>query len=218
MKLDPPVGLIYSSPFYRCVQTIAPLISLASKERLQQPLQKIRGEPGLGEWYGRFRTEDPRPASPQVLQSFFPEYDLHYEIVWTPEPTGESIEELHRRAAYTMSGIIQKLDNHPVAPRSIMICTHAATFMALARVLTGHFPLDITAQDFEPWTASLSTFTRRKVEKVTATLDSKPGDTLPELGWTGGVGIGGGWDCVVSGDCSFLSAGRDRGWYVEPLQ
>ena len=36
--------------------------------------------------------------------------------------------------------------------------------------------------------------------------------TVPD--WKDGKGIGGGWDCLVNGDTSFLSAGAERGWLV----
>jgi len=35
---------------------------------------------------------------------------------------------------------------------------------------------------------------------------------MPTLDWRDGRGVQGGWDCVVSGDCSFLSGGEERGW------
>ncbi|KAL2373440.1 hypothetical protein RJZ57_002073 [Blastomyces gilchristii] len=31
--------------------------------------------------------------------------------------------------------------------------------------------------------------------------------------WQGGVGVGGGWDCVGNGECGFLSGGKERGWH-----
>lgn len=32
--------------------------------------------------------------------------------------------------------------------------------------------------------------------------------------WRGGLGVSGGWDCTLDSDCSFLSGGEERGWYV----
>jgi transcription factor C subunit 7 len=210
MKLNPEVDIIYSSPFYRCIQTIHPLAEQLKKQR-DRGLD-IHGEPGLGEWYGMHRTGDPVPASPEVLKSFFPMYSQTYKPIWVPDSKGECIRELHDRAAYTLAGIIQTLDKDPTAPKSILICTHAATFMALSRALTGRFPDDISAQDFYPWTASLSTFKRRTSVEITAQLDSQAGDALPDLNWRNGNGVGGVWECVINGDCSFLSGGEDRGW------
>jgi transcription factor C subunit 7 len=45
LTLQPPVDAIYSSPFYRCLQTIKPLVEKLST---QQAVQKVRVETGLG--------------------------------------------------------------------------------------------------------------------------------------------------------------------------
>lgn len=212
MTLDPPVDRVVSSPFCRCIQTVQPFVDKV--KQLQGRDIQILGEHGLGEWYGMYRTKDPVPASLDTLRSFFPTYTENEKPLWIPATEGESIVELHDRAAYTLAGIIQQFDKDPAAPKSVLICTHAATFMALSRALTGRFPEDISAQDFHPWTASLSTFKRKIFEGVTTTFDKRAGDTLPKLDWQHWDGIGGLWECVSSGDCSFLSGGEDRGWYV----
>ena len=41
---------------------------------------------------------------------------------------------------------------------SILICTHAATIIALARVLTGKVPVDNEEEDFHTYTCGISTF------------------------------------------------------------
>lgn len=48
VKLDPPIDVIYSSPFYRCLQTLKPAADqlFAPEGRLSG--QKIRVENGLG--------------------------------------------------------------------------------------------------------------------------------------------------------------------------
>jgi transcription factor C subunit 7 len=137
MKLNPKVDLICSSPFYRCVQTVLRLAEQLKKQRDHDV--DIHGEPGLGEWYGMHRTGDPVPDSPEILKSFFPMYSQKDRPIWVPGSKGESIRELHDRAAYTLAGIIQTLDKDPTEPKSILICTHAATFMAFSRALTGCF-------------------------------------------------------------------------------
>ena len=43
---DPPVDVIYSSPFYRCVQSVEP--TARALERQMGRKIEIRGEPGLG--------------------------------------------------------------------------------------------------------------------------------------------------------------------------
>lgn len=39
-----------------------------------------------------------------------------------------------------------------------------------------------------------------------------PGDKVPKVTWKEGEGVGGGWEMTISGDCSFLSGGEERGW------
>ncbi|RDL39895.1 uncharacterized protein BP5553_04235 [Venustampulla echinocandica] len=217
LQVDPRPDIIYSSPFYRCIQTVQPSIdSYAARSDDDGQICgisiPIHGEPGLGEWYGASRTSDPQPAPPKTLQSYFTNFSLDYEPIWTPSPAGETILELHERAAFTLACMIRDLDTHPDGPKCVLICTHAATFMAVSRALTGFFPEDITVQDFHPWTAGLSKFVRRDVGESTAQRVKNENDELPKVDWKGGKGVGGGWDCVVDGDCTFLSGGEERGW------
>lgn len=83
-------------------------------------------------------------------------------------------------------------------------------------------PADSSEEDFYVYTAGLSTFRRRGGGPAA----SEPGKGLLADGtrianpdvtvvpqWEDGRGVGGGWDCVVNGDCSFLSGGAERGWH-----
>ena len=108
--------------------------------------------------------------------------------------------------------MIQELDTSSSSPRSILLCTHAAAFTAISRVLTGSRPESPTEQDFIPWTASLSTFHRRQTASDHDLPTHANGQALPRIPWANGNGIKGGWDCVVNADCSFLANGRERGW------
>lgn len=70
--------------------------------------------------------------------------------------------ELHDRVAYTLDRIIDTLDADPSAPRTLLICTHAAPMIAIGRTLTGYMPVDPTTEDFRCYTCSLSKFARRR--------------------------------------------------------
>lgn len=94
--------------------------------------------------------------------------------------------------------------------------------------------MDSGEEDFNVFTAGLSKFVRRgsavagattarhgdrnddddgrSIEQLLAlgTYPLRPGMKVPE--WMNGRGVGGGWDCVRNGDCSFLSGGAQRGW------
>lgn len=90
--------------------------------------------------------------------------------------------------------------------------------IAIGRVLVGRMPEDDTAEDFNCFTASFSKFVRRKdgvkssFAKVKGTWDPEAAEKIPDVGWRGGAGVGGGWECEVNGDCSFLDNGPERGW------
>lgn len=110
----------------------------------------------------------------------------------------------------------------------------------MGRALTGNMPDDSSVEDFHVFTAGLSTFVRRKssfssflspsslsnekedglgTSLAQGTQLLRPGTDLGVLGvpnWKNGKGVGGGWDCVVNGDCRFLSTGAERGWLVFP--
>lgn len=74
-------------------------------------------------------------------------------------------------------------------------------------------------EDFKCGTCALSVFQRRKVldkeeEEVLEEWDERQPDRIPRVGWREGKGVMGGWECVVNGDCSFLTNGEERSWLV----
>lgn len=97
---------------------------------------------------------------------------------------------------------------------AILICTHAASLIAIGRALTGRMPEDIEEEDFRPFTCGLSTFVRRGETGTREEVEAWSGveSEIPVVQWRGGKGVQGGWDCTVSGDCSFLKGGEERGW------
>ncbi|KAL4913495.1 histidine phosphatase superfamily [Aspergillus aurantiobrunneus] len=258
---------VYSSPFWRCLQTIEPAVkglgaakeSLLQRQRQRQKQQggaeagegaidaeaefEIRVENGLGEWFGstNFFHHPTPPTLSTTLQSFKPNQTPPFTLNTTrcsallyTSTRGESIPQLHNRLATALAGIIREVDAEvaeieaslPAEQRTskaILICSHAAPLIAIGRVLTGNMPEDSSEEDFYVYTAGLSTFRRRSGEGSVAseggagllaegTRITDPGITVvPE--WEGGKGVGGGWDCVVNGDCSFLSGGAERGWH-----
>jgi transcription factor C subunit 7 len=211
MTRSPPIQRFYSSPFYRCLQTINPSVEALSTSTSDPETHKIRGENGVGEWYGTARFEHPSPASPQVLKALFERYDEEYVPAIKPSVKGEKIEDLHDRCAYALHKIIGKSDREGV--KAICICTHAATLIAIGRALTGHLPDDVAEGDFRPFTCAVSTFVRRSTSLQEGVEEwAGPETSIPRVDWRGGKGVGGGWKLEVSGDCSFLSGGEERGW------
>lgn len=221
-KLDPPVDVIYSSPFYRCLQTLAPTVSKLNSDRPQDKKLQVHVENGVGEFYGLARFDHPSPATLDVLHKHFPgDLAEAYIPVIRPSVNGESLTALHDRIAYALYHVIQKLDQDPSGPKTLLICTHAASMICIGRALTGRMPEDPSEEDFKCFTCSLSKFTRRNIPEAPVekqhiwTLDEP--ENIPFVDWKG-KGVKGGWDCEVNGDCSFLEKGEERGWYdIFPL-
>jgi transcription factor C subunit 7 len=217
LTLDPPIQAVYSSPYYRCLQTITPFVDLKrSKHGVQRDAAgkdcgatTIHPEHGLSEWYGSADFDHPSPAAPETLKGFFPFYDETYESAVVPSTKGESIVQLHDRVAAGMSVVVERCD--AAGTRAIILCTHAAVVIALGRVLTGIMPEDIEVEDFRAFTCGLSVYRRKE------TLgQNRPATTSDTWGfeWRDGQGVRGGWTCEANSDCSFLSGGEERGWLV----
>ncbi|GAB1217863.1 hypothetical protein ATERTT37_007106 [Aspergillus terreus] len=238
---------VYSSPFYRCLQTIQPAVE-ALKEAQQRQLTTgtdhgidaaaeldVRIENGVGEWFGPTSFfHHPSPASPADLKSHFPNIlaaDTTAPAHVYPSTRGETIAQLHDRLATALAAIIADVDaeiaqlerTQPPSSKAILICSHAAPLIAIGRVLTGRMPDDSGEEDFNVFTAGLSTFVRRgapaQTPQETQSQDVlAPGTRIaqPDVAkvpcWKG-IGVAGGWDCVANGDCSFLSGGAERGWH-----
>lgn len=134
----------------------------------------------------RADAADPIPAPTELLQGLFPGISTSYDPIESPNSKGESIAELYDRCERVLSTLIKRLDEHPAKPSSVLLCTHAATFVALCRVLAGNRPKDPATADFVPYTSCLTVF-----ERLPPSTD---------------------WVCKTNGDCSFLSAGKQRGW------
>ncbi|KAE8399179.1 histidine phosphatase superfamily [Aspergillus pseudonomiae] len=248
-EFSPKPFRIYSSPFYRCLQTIQPSVEALKERHNSAPSSEtgidrnadldVRIENGVGEWFGPTSFFDhPSAPSPATLKTHFPTLlasnpEANYNPHLAPSTRGETIAQLHDRVATALAGIIADVDaeinaleaSQPPSERTskaILICAHAAPLIAMGRVLTGNMPEDADEEDFNVFTAGLSTFVRRGMtpsagdssaeqrELALGTRVIRPGTVVPV--WRGGKGVSGGWDCVLNGDCSFLSAGAERGW------
>lgn len=223
---DPPVDAVYSSPFYRCIQTLSPFTAARAAEAKESGAKEtVNLEPGLGEFYGLARFDHPSPATLKVLETHFPHLAAEKDPIIVPSTKGESIPQLHNRVAYCLQHLIRKLDNDPSQPRSLLICTHAASMICIGRALTGNMPEDEGAEDFRCFTCAFSKFTRKpsstngsavpenmNSDPISTLWDPANADEVPDIGWRNGRGVAGGWTCEVNGDCSFLKNGEERGW------
>ncbi|RFU74021.1 hypothetical protein TARUN_8233, partial [Trichoderma arundinaceum] len=229
LTLDPPVAAVYSSPYYRCLQTINPFVELQQELQQQAACRNdagaggvpssgssssaaavIRPEHGLCEWFGSAPFEHPGPASPSVLKSLFPAFDESYVSAQHPPRRGETLAELQARLTATMQSIIKRCDTED--RRAVVLCTHAAVVIVLGRILTGQFPETVDADDFRAFTCGLSVYRRRLINQDEQGLRGK-GDSAEKESGPSSVVVGG-WSCEANSDCSFLDCGEERGWAV----
>ena len=115
---------------YRCIQTIVPLAHALNLA--------IYLDEGIGEWYGRLHhsssPDHPVPVSVEDWPQYFP--DVRFEagesgIVGNRR--GETMMEIHERVRQALERIITRADEEGL--RTIILCTHAATNIALGRAL-----------------------------------------------------------------------------------
>ncbi|KAK8055444.1 Transcription factor tau 55 kDa subunit [Apiospora rasikravindrae] len=244
LQVDPSIDQIYSSPYYRCLQTISPFVARLKEgatttagdgRRLQLPSISpspgpgasggIRVEAGISEWYGLAPWEHPTSAPLPELATLFPNsaIDTSYTSRVVPPRHGESIAQLHERAAAAIAAIVEQSDRE--GARAIVLNTHAAVMIALGRVLTGRMPASVEEEDFKAFTCGLSIYRRRRPRTPPEGATTEPEvfrapsgvpygsiQRTNPLTWADGSGVCGGWDCEADADCSFLRGGEERGW------
>ncbi|KAK6540080.1 hypothetical protein TWF694_008910 [Orbilia ellipsospora] len=203
---------IYSSPYYRCLQTSEPI----AKE-LGIGIEGVEG--GIAEWFGTAPFDHPLPATPELLKTFFPMLNTEYQQIITPAVRGETMAQVHNRAAYTLTRLIDYLDKKHPEVDAIVLVSHAATVIATGRALVGDEEMDVGAG-----TCSCSVYKRKDMNSSPewVDVDGKEVDNtgnldlnkiaIPVLQWKG-KGVMSGWTCEVNGDCSFLSGGEERNWW-----
>ncbi|PTB79303.1 RNA polymerase III transcription initiation factor complex component [Trichoderma longibrachiatum ATCC 18648] len=217
MTVEPPVEAVYSSPYYRCLQTITPFVELqqerhskrrrGSSDGSSPACTVIRPEHGLCEWFGSAPFEHPGPASPSVLKSLFPALDDSYVSAQHPPSRGETLAQLQARLTATMQSIIDRCDAED--RRAVVLCTHAAVVIMLGRILTGVFPETVDADDFRAFTCGLSVYRRRLISQDEQ--GPRGDENLPKEKPNPRAVVGA-WSCEANSDCSFLTCGEERGW------
>lgn len=124
---------IFSSPYYRCLQTTKPV-----SNALNVP---IYAEHGLAEWYSPVQPGSglhPRPASANTLQGYFSEIDPSWSSIWYSSRKGEDVEQCHDRTEGFLSALIPEVERRfGNKHKCILLVSHAATIIALNRALAG---------------------------------------------------------------------------------
>ncbi|KAI1360428.1 histidine phosphatase superfamily [Xylaria arbuscula] len=222
LDLHPPIDQVYSSPYYRCLQTISPYVSRRNARRNKEPAHddgmpfsrlSTRVDAGLGEWYGQAHFEHPASAPLSKLSSLFADLDVDHVSSPAPRRCGESIPQLYKRVASCIEAIIAQCDRE--GRKALLISTHAAVVIILGRLLTGSVPDDTTVEDFRAFTCGLSKYRRQTTDQISQlSLGSRepvsPDDKKPYHGT--GFELSTRWVCEANSDCSFLGGGEERGW------
>jgi len=179
---------LWSSPYYRCIQTLGP-----TSEALGLP---IYIEHGLSEWYSPVEPGTglhPRPGSSVSLKAYFPRIDTDgWSTVWYPSRKGEDVDEVHARAENLLRTLVPEAERRLGSRhKRVLFMTHAATVIALVHGLIGDRTL--------PLRAGCCSLTRveRKI---------------------GHEGIVGGWVPTVLVDGGHLKEGLQRDWGFEDIQ
>ncbi|KIM85269.1 hypothetical protein PILCRDRAFT_817269 [Piloderma croceum F 1598] len=132
---------IFSSPYYRCIQTSKPIA-----HALGLP---IFVEHGISEWYSPVAPGTglhPRPSSATALKAFFPEIDDSWSSLWYPSRKGENVLEIHDRSAGFLEVFVPEVERRmPTTHSRILLVAHAAPIAALTRELLGdrNLPLQV---------------------------------------------------------------------------
>ncbi|KAH6873907.1 histidine phosphatase superfamily [Thelonectria olida] len=206
---------IYSSPFYRCLETLGPTIEAliettpgnsATKKSLQ-----VRGERGIGEWFALTWFIQPKPEELNRLRDgFFPWLDGTYQSKMAPPAHGETIVSLHNRVAQALAMVIEDVDReYEQAGRgdeevTLLLCAHAATIIATGRALTGQLPNDYNEDELKCYTCGISKFIRKSIPPT--------GEAYYNDDWWKRRGVAGGWELSLNSDCGHLSQGEENGW------
>ena len=151
--------------------------------------------PGISEWYSPVVPGSglhPRPGSASSLQTYFSEIDPSWSTVWYPSRKGEDIGEVHSRIDGFLGVFIPEVNRRCSGKHShILLVSHAATVITLARSLLGNRDLPLRVG-----CCSLSEFTRA----------TNAGERTPS------------WTAVRLADGSHLKDGASRDWGFEDVE
>jgi transcription factor C subunit 7 len=116
----------------RCLQTANPVA-----KALNLP---ILVEHGLAEWYSPVKAGTglhPGPVSANELVPFFERIDPSYNPTFLVTRKGESVPELYERGEDFLNAFIRRVEASSDMHERILLCTHAATVIALSQALLG---------------------------------------------------------------------------------
>jgi transcription factor C subunit 7 len=130
---EPRPERVFSSAFYRCIQTAIPTAA-----RLNVPVSL---DHGVGEWYSTVNPDTglhPRPSSVSHLSRHFPSssLDLEYTPTVFPSRKGESLKDLQDRADLFVEAWTSRVEDLYPDVKAVVIFAHAASVIALGRAVS----------------------------------------------------------------------------------
>lgn len=124
---------MFSSAFYRCIQTAIPTA--------QQLGVGVALEHGVGEWYSTVNPDTglhPRPSSVSRLTQYFTpsSLDVTYTPTLYPSRRGESLKDLQDRADLFVEAWTARVEELYPEAKAVVIFAHAASVIALGRAVS----------------------------------------------------------------------------------
>ncbi|ODN90239.1 transcription factor C subunit 7 [Cryptococcus wingfieldii CBS 7118] len=212
----PTPEIVFTSPFYRCVQTALPTAQALGLV-LGEGEDGLHLEHGLSEWYSPVYPSTglhPRPGPPSSLIPHFPPGSINptYSSTYYPSRKGESLKELHERMEGFLNAWVGRVEGEYPEVRCVVVFMHAASLIAFGRALTGDRGMEIVAG-----CASTSLYQRKPpplpspstTQLPTPTTPSHPSHPakarLPPCGTSQ-------YTLLLSGHTSYLPSGLERDW------
>ncbi|CCH41081.1 Transcription factor tau subunit [Wickerhamomyces ciferrii] len=188
LSIEPHPEMIFTSPFYRCLQTSAPIAEVLGID--------IELENGIGEWYKPDREVIPKPAGYDILKPFFPKLQQNWEPTLKPSLSGETQEQIFERSKTFLQNFIPKFEAKYPHIETIIFVTHAAAKIALGMALLG-FNSVLDALDDEDTRLRAGACSLDKFERI---LNGKTNDNGTD------------WKITMNGNCEFLTNGEEMHW------
>ncbi|EDO16235.1 hypothetical protein Kpol_505p12 [Vanderwaltozyma polyspora DSM 70294] len=199
LSIDNQPEMIFSSPFYRCIQTTDPIASY-----LEQPIYLDRG---IGEWYKPDRPVIPEPAPFEVLDSLFPnKISPDWKDTIVPSNKGEDEDQIFVRCKKFWPMFIQNIETEFPNIETILIVTHAATKIALGmsllRLQSCRESIDEDGTIIRSGSCSLD-----KYELLQAKNNEDEDEDPESIPFDQRV-----WSMTMNGNTEFLTNGEEMNW------
>ncbi|WFD31717.1 hypothetical protein MSPP1_002756 [Malassezia sp. CBS 17886] len=180
MPRDERPQLVITSPYTRCVCTAVPVAEALGVE--------FAVEPGLAEWFAPVWPADsgvhPSPPAARHVRACPDGVSARWDPLLYPDPQGESMDALHVRMYESFRRLRARCEGWGV--ERVLLVSHAASSIALGRMLQTGGSLAGATHDVRAGTASVSKYVR---------------DERSER-----------WTQVYNGNTDFLPGGSEREW------